>query len=125
MYDIETNIFDNNLPRKSQIIIAQLRIGFSDLNAHLYNKGCTNVPSCECGYIREDIRHFMLLCPLYNILRQNMLANLSHLNLNVPITLKLILYGNSHRLSSEQNCNILNHVSHFLLESNRFLNYIH
>ncbi len=27
---------NNNIPRYSQIVIAQLRIGFSDLNSHLF-----------------------------------------------------------------------------------------
>ncbi len=43
---IEHLYLNNNIPRYSQTIIAQLRIGFSPLNTHLFNKG---LPKVRCA----------------------------------------------------------------------------
>ncbi len=40
-------LFNHNIPRHAQIVIAQLRIGFSDLNSHLFENGCSESPRCS------------------------------------------------------------------------------
>ena len=115
-------LFNYSIPRKSQIIVAQIRIGFSDLNAHLYDRGCTEFPRCSCGHKREDIRHFLWVCPLYNDIRNVLIDKLANMNLKVPINFKLLLYGNN-QLPINVNQSIHNHLSKYLLDSNRFLNF--
>jgi hypothetical protein len=121
-YNIVPPVFNYNIPRHAQIVIAQLRIGFSDLNAHLFDKGCIESPECLCGSRREDIRHFAWMCPKFNDLRQIMLIKVNEMNLTVPINYKLLLYGNS-ELSLENNHTILEHFATFIINSKRFLNY--
>ena len=115
-------IISPNIPRYSQIVIAQLRIGFSDLNAHLHDRGCADGPACSCGFRHEDIRHFLWTCPQYDEIRQTMINKLENMNLTVPINFKLLLYGNQ-MLSRDTNLTIQEHVSTFLIDSKRFLNY--
>ncbi len=74
-------LFNHNSPRYAQIVIAQLRIGFSDLNSHLFEKGCSESPRCSCGRRCENICHFIWYCPIYTELRQSLLAELHKLNL--------------------------------------------
>ena len=123
IHKLTANPFDNTLPRKSQIMLAQLRIGFSDLNQHLYNKGCNDRPNCECGHIREDTRHFILFCPLYSEQRQIMLTNINQLQLNVSFTTNNLLYGNK-KLTKEQHNSMLHIFSKFLISSKRLLDYL-
>ncbi len=58
-------LFNHNIPRHAQIGIAQLIIGFSDLNSHLFEKGCCGSPRCSCGHRCENICHFIWYCPIY------------------------------------------------------------
>ncbi len=41
------SLFNHNIPRHAQIVITQLRIGFSDLNSHLFVKGCFESLRCS------------------------------------------------------------------------------
>ncbi len=104
----------------TQIVIAQLRIGFSVLNSHLFNKGCVESPLCLCGNVCEDTKHFLMICPLYGNIRTTLLTRLQQLNLHVPINHKLLLYGNT-RLTSDTDLLIQEHLSAYLIESKRFL----
>ena len=120
---IIANIFDNSLPRKSQIIIAQLRIGFSDLNYDLFNKGCTDTPNCDCGHAREDVSHFIFSCPLFSNQRQTLLTNINNLHLNAPLNVKTLLYSHKN-LTSDQYCKLLHLLSKYFVNTNRLLDYI-
>ena len=112
----------NNIPRHSQVVLAQLRIGFSDLNSHLHEKGCVDSPQCPCGYMREDTCHFIWNCPSYATPRQSMMVSINELELTVPVNSKLLLYGNSD-LQPAINLSIQKYFSTFILLSKRFLNY--
>lgn len=112
----------HEIPRHSQIVIAQLRIGFSDLNAHLHYRGCIESPTCQCGHRREDTRHFIWACPAYEQIRQSMLNIIRDMNLSIPVNFKLLLYGNKN-LPVNKNLEIQKHFSAFLIQSKRFLNY--
>ncbi len=93
---IEPLPLNNNIPRYSQIVIAQLRIGFSDLNSHLFNKGCAESPLWLCGNVYKDTKHFLMICPLYDNKRTTLLlTSIQQLNLHVLINHKLLLYGNT------------------------------
>jgi hypothetical protein len=115
-------IFNHKITRHAQIAIAQMRIGFSDLNAHLFAKGCIGDPKCSCGARSEDIRHFIWICPNYNDLRQAMLFQLNKMNLTVPVSYKLFLYGNP-GLPLDSNYTIQELFATFIILSKRFLNY--
>ncbi len=95
------------------IVIAQLRIYFSDINSHLFNKGCNDSPLCLCGNICEDTTHFLMICQLYDAIGTTLISRLQQLNLHVPINHKLLLYGNT-RLT-------LDLLITFKIESKRFL----
>ena len=66
-------------------MLAQLRLGFSDLNAHLYVKGCINSPICNCGTSAETINHYFLVCLNYSNNRQILLNSVSKTT-PLPIT---------------------------------------
>lgn len=122
---IQPNLTPCSIQREGEIIISQLRIGFSDLNDHLFEKGCTDSPACECGHAKEDARHLFFSCPLYNTIRQNLFTELSNMNLPVPISLKLLLYGNPQKLTSIMNNNVFKCVSEYVLQTKRFLSFLH
>ncbi len=111
---------NNNVPRYSQIVIAQLRIGFSDLNSHLFNKGCVESPLCLCGSVCEDTKHLLMICPLYDNIRTTLFTSIQQLNLHVLINHKLLLYGKT-RLTPDTNLLIQEHLSAYLIESKIFL----
>ena len=56
--------------------LTKLRVKFSDLNEHKFrhNFDCLN-PICDCDKANEDNEHFLLHCPLYDIIRQDLLVN--------------------------------------------------
>ncbi len=110
-----------NIPRHVQIVIAQLRIGFSDLNSHLFGKGCSESPRCFCGHRCENICHFIWYCPIYKELRQLLLSELHKLNLLVPVNSDLLLYGNKD-LSLDCNLYIQKLFSNYIIKLKRFLN---
>ncbi len=87
-------LFNHNIPRHAQIVIAQLRFGFTALNSHLFEKGCSESPRCCCGHRCENIYRLVWYCPEYKELRQSLLAELHKLNLLVPVNSDLVLYGN-------------------------------
>ncbi len=117
---IEPLPLNNNIPRYSQIVIAQLRIGFSDLNSHLFNNGCVESPLCLCGNVCEDTKYFLMFCPLYDNIRTTLLTRFQQLKIHVPTNHKLLLYGNT-RLTPTTNLLIQEHMSAYLIESKRFL----
>ena len=60
--------------------LTKLRLQFSALNEHKfrYNFDCLS-PVCICGTAREDNEHFLLHCPLYDIMRCDLLGQLSEI----------------------------------------------
>ena len=65
VYGAKAKLFNPNTNWKTQIIFTQLRVGLSDLNSHLSQKGCIGNPRCSCGVRSKDTLHFLLRCPLY------------------------------------------------------------
>ena len=109
-------------PRKFNVVLAQMRLEFSDLNDHLYSKGCVESPLCQCGHGNETIHHYLFDCnaPTYAIPRQRMLTNLRQLvPPNVLLNSQIIL-GGIEDGDVQLNANICEAVCRFLLETNRF-----
>ncbi len=112
---------DLSHPKHAQIVIAQLRIGFSDLNSHIFEKGCSESPRRFCGHRCENICHFIWYCPIYKELWQSLLAELLKLNLLVPVNSDLLLYGNTD-VSLDCNLHIQELFSNYIIKSTKFLN---
>ncbi len=109
----------SKIDRQSQVIIAQLRVNFSDLNHHLFMKGCTDSPQCSCGHDTENIGHFLFSCPQYQALRVTLLDKIERLNIGQPITTNTLLYGNE--LPKETFCLVQQYLSEMFKSSKRFL----
>ena len=62
-------------------LLTKLRVEFSALNGHRskHNFACLS-PMCVCGTGKEDNEHFLLHCPLYSILRQDLFGQLSDID---------------------------------------------
>ena len=60
--------------------LTKLRLQFSALNEHQFrhNFDCLS-PICICGTAKEDNEHFLLHCPLYDIMRHDLLGQLSEI----------------------------------------------
>jgi hypothetical protein len=52
-------------PRKSNIILTQLRNSASFLNFDLFRVGIVSDPSCRCGAALENLKHFFFWIVLY------------------------------------------------------------
>ena len=94
---------------------------FSDLNSHLFNKGCTISPECQCGYHTEDTNHFLILCPNYQEIRHEMLTKINNLDITQPINTDLLLFGKD--LPEMVHNSLQHYLSEMLINSERFLNY--
>ena len=75
----------------------------------------------------EDTQHFMLLCPSFDVQRQDLLAEVSQLvrpfiqinSLSNIVLIKLLLYGDKD-LSDNINKNILELTLNFIHKTGRF-----
>ena len=54
-------------------LLTRLRVNFSSMNEHRFrhNFDCLS-PMCACGAAREDTEYYLLHCPQFNALRQNL-----------------------------------------------------
>ena len=50
-------------------------------------------PTCACGHIRENNKHFLMNCPLFFIERTELLASLGRIGFKP--TVKNLLFGNT------------------------------
>ncbi len=90
----------------------------SNLNFDLYSKTCINDPTCSCGSVNEDARHYFLKCPNYDIIRQILATNFSS-QLKLAATLPSILFGNK-TLTETDNMKLFKFVYKFIQESKLF-----
>ena len=103
--------------RLSQVLHARLRMDSSSLNAHLFLRNLVDNPNCTCGQT-ETTAHFLLQCRNYSVIRD---TTINSLNLLVPITAKLLLYGST-ALTDEHNTHIFTKVQKYTLDSKIFVN---
>ena len=83
-------------------------------------------PLCACGMDKEDNEHFFLHCPQFDLMRQNLFGQLSHipgstLNLDDKPLCELLLFGDP-RFSVASNSKILEATISFIKNTKRFSN---
>ena len=106
--------------RMLQILYTRLRTECSSLNEQLFRRNLVPSPNCLCGEI-EDNRHFLLICPRYNIFRQDMLNLIqSTIPQNVPINTALLLFGDQATLSMQENSFVFAEVQKYIKLTKRF-----
>ena len=107
----------------------QLRVGLSKLNFHKFKHNFRDTinPMCQTSDGIEDTEHFLLLCPSFDLQRQDLLAGTAELlrpfvqitNLSNDALIQLLLYGDQY-LSYDLNRNILELTLRFIHETGRF-----
>ena len=102
--------------RKFNIILAQLRMNCSNLNAYLYSLHVINSPACGCSHRVEDTAHFFLDCPLYYAQRLSLRNTVTR---SSQFRLETLLYGDDD-LDYESNVAIILAVHEFTKDSERF-----
>ena len=108
----------------------RLRLGMSQLSAHLFPFGFDESPSCSCGVTQETFSHYLLDCPLYAAQREKLLV--ANRNIIAPTLhaatlpaldkdayIKILLFE-SKDLSSEENILLFRATQNFILNSDRF-----
>ena len=106
--------------------LTKLRLQFSALNEHKFrhNFDCLS-PVCICGIENEDNEHFLLHCPLYDIMRCDLLGQLSEIpgleisHYDSKSLCALLLYG-SPLLNIIANRIIMEATISFIKETKRF-----
>ncbi len=76
LFNCKALLFNHDITRNTQVAFMQIRMGFSNLNFDLYSKASINDPKCSCGSGDEDVRHYFLRCPNYDIIRQTLVTNI-------------------------------------------------
>lgn len=91
----------------------RIRTESSGLKEHLFKKNLVDDPYCICKQI-ESSEHFLLYCPLYRLIRQNMINNISY-----QATTQNLLFGNP-LLSDIENKQNFIIIQDFIVKSKRF-----
>ena len=101
--------------RMSEILHCKLRLEISDLQGDLVKRHLSDNPTCQCGYHRENAKHYLFDCPLFDAARTITIHKIDRSD----YTLKCLLFGNPNRSLSE-NVKIFEYVSEFIKLSKRF-----
>ena len=96
-----------------------MRLQLCNLNYYLYQKGCIDSPLCRCGHGPETTEHYFFNCDLYNLLRIELLSQISNAVPNMNIDAHLLLHG-SPQLDNLLNNSIVDSVIEYLNHSGRF-----
>ena len=109
--------------------LTQIRVGLSKLNLHkfLHNFRDTVNPMCPTNDGIEDVEHFLLLCPSFEMQRRDFLAGVSELlrsfvqidTLPNNVLIECLLYGNKN-LTDDVNRSILELTLEFIHRTGRF-----
>ena len=102
--------------REFNIILAQLHMNCSNLNAHLCSLHVIDNPACGCSHRVEDTAHFFLDCPLYYAQRLSLRNTVTR---SSQFRLETLLYGDDD-LDYESNVAIILAVHEFIKDSERF-----
>ncbi len=114
-------IFD----RFSSIIHTRLRLGCCGLNDYLFKIQCKPSSICVCNTDHESIVHYLLKCPRYAALRQNLLSSAAQIFGNNWYLLSdlqkvnIFLHG-SKNLNLSKNLNIFMFVQRYIKDTKRF-----
>ena len=126
-FRVQSNpIFGVNNP-KGLKYLTRLRVGLSHLKYHKYhhNFNDTNTDACSCSDTEpETVEHFLLFCPLYNHLRNELFQRLTQFIGLVSLvssnfTKHLLPYGYSEYDEQTNGC-ILELTINYILSSKRF-----
>ena len=109
-------------------LLTKLRVQFSPLNEHRFKHAfdCLS-PVCFCGKDNENNKHFLLHCPLYDVLRRDLFDQLSDVpgldiasinNIDDDTLCDRLLFGNP-SLGTIENRVILDATISFLKNSGR------
>ena len=119
------SLYNNFGSRLGNILHARLRMSLSHLNADMFqiqNK-IADSPSCVCGFPYEDTKHFVLICPIYQDARTQMLQETSLVipnftQLNNNLQLDIYLNGNHIDINSQRRIAYI--FQKFILNTKRF-----
>ena len=105
--------------------LTKLRVKFSPLNEHKFRHNFESLsPICACNSGIEDNEHFLLHCPIYDQMRNDLLDQLSRIpglelgNLSSGALCELLLFGNP-RFNDIANKLILEATISFILSTRR------
>ena len=105
--------------------LTKLRVKFSPLNEHKFRHNFESLsPICACNSGIEDNEHFLLHCPIYDQIRNDLLDQLSRIpglelgNLSSGALCELLLFGNP-RFNDIANKLILEETISFILSTRR------
>ena len=110
-------------------LLTKLRVQFSALNGHRFKHAfnCLS-PVCPCGKDNENNKHFLLHCPLYDMLRRDLFDQLSDVpgldiasvnNMDDDTLCHRLLFGDP-SFGTIENRVILDATISFLKNSGRF-----
>ena len=102
--------------RTAAVLHTRLRLGRSQLNAHLFDIGVTQSPKCRCNQGIEDVWHFFFACPYYAVPRDALHRTVINY---APFGLETVLYGVSES-TFEINKKIFLAVQDYILKTKRF-----
>ena len=102
--------------RQSNVTHARMRMGCSELNAHLFRNHVIDSPACACGDIYEDAYHYLFVCPRYLVQRDKMITAVCQIT---SCTIGCLLYG-SNNVDIKTNIEIFEHVHRYISETKRF-----
>ena len=100
------------------VLHTRLRLGCSQLNAHLFRIGVKDSPNCICSHVNEDAWHFFFVCPLFTTQRNTLHTSIIDI---APFSLETVLYG-SPICNYAQNVIIFQAVHTFIKNTSRFGN---
>ncbi len=108
--------------RLVQMAHTRIRVNFSNLNSHLYRYNLIASPNCARCNTPETPRHYFFNCTSYTIQRNIMLESIQKLlsdhDINVRITINLLLQGNQ-EISYNINTKIFDIVHKFINDTAR------
>jgi hypothetical protein len=90
------------------------------LNFDLFRVGIVSDPSCRCGAALENLKHFVLNCPIYIQARTILIGNINRVTTCYTLDIEFLICGNDN-LTYEQNCIIFKYVFDYIKCSKIFL----
>ena len=103
--------------RAVETALSRLRIGHSCLRAHLFRFRLVEDPYCSCGEV-ESIEHFLLHCPLYFEIREELRNEIISIDPNATMDIKTILGGNE-LIEERKQFMILSKVAKYLIRTKK------
>ena len=104
--------------RRLNVLHSKMRMLCSSLNDHLYSHiHVIDNPTCACGHVRENNKHYLHDCHLFNNERMKMLAELHKINFDP--TVQNLLNGDSES-DTKTNIKAFEIIQTFIDESQRF-----